>query len=390
MLELILGTYGTLCWLVFKKWKLVPTNTYTVCTAILVAIFFLGFLGLMLIRYQPASPDARLYVYTTPIVPAVRGVVKEVNMQQGQPLKQGQPMFQIDPVPYQAEVDRLEAALAIASTDTGQLEEKVAAAVAAVAQADASMVRTGSELKLAETELSRVTKLLSTGAIAQQRYDMIKQNVDGLRAALTQAQSAKTQAEAQERDVRLGLANQVDGQTPEVREIVAQLTNARWELEQTTVRAPADGYAVQMTLKPGQMAVNLPLAPAMIFVHGDKPELLASFPQNVVAVLQPGQKAELAFKAYPGRVFPATVKFLLPATAEGQLQPSGTMRTLSAASAPGRVPVVFEYDDEIASLGLPGGAQATVAVYTDHFHALGILRKIVLRIKSWENYLFLP
>lgn len=29
MIELILGTYGALCWLVFKKWKLIPVNTYT-------------------------------------------------------------------------------------------------------------------------------------------------------------------------------------------------------------------------------------------------------------------------------------------------------------------------------------------------------------------------
>ncbi|MCC7517174.1 MAG: HlyD family secretion protein [Pseudomonadales bacterium] len=390
MLELILGTYGSLCWLVFKKWKLVPTNTYTVCTAILIGAGFLAFMGLMLIRYHPASDDARLYVYTTPIVPSVKGIVKEISMTPGQTLHKNDPMFQIDPTPYQMEVQRLEAALDIASTDVGQLEEKVAAAAAAVAQASATIERTATELKLAETELARVTRLLSTGAIAQQRYDMIRQNVDGLRATLTQAQAAKQQAEAQERDVRLGLANQVDGQTPEVREILAQLSNARWELEQTTVRAPGDGYAVQMVLREGQMAVPLPLSPAMIFVHDDKPELVASFPQNVIAVLAEGQEAELAFKAYPGRVFPAKVKKILPAAAEGQLSPSGTIRTLTPARAPGRIPVIFEYGDEIAALKLPGGSQAIAAVYTDDFHALSIMRKIVLRIKSWENYLFLP
>jgi hypothetical protein len=52
--------------------------------------------------------------------------------------------------------------------------------------------------------------------------------------------------------------------------------------------------------------------------------------------------------------------------------------------------VVFEYGDDIEGLNLPGGAQATAAIYTEHFHVLSILRKIILRIKSWENYLFLP
>lgn len=390
MLELILGTYGALCWLLFKKWKIIPTNTYTVCTAILIGGAFLAVMGLLLIRYQPSSNDARLYVYTTPIVPPVRGIVKEITMRPGEPLRNGQPMFQIDPVPFQLEVQRLEAALEIASTDVGQLEEKVAAAAAAVTQAQANIVRISSELQLAEVEFNRVEKLLGTGAISEQRYDMVKQNLAGFRAQMAEAQGAKTQAEAEERDVRLGLANQVGGQTPEVREILAQLENARWELEQTTVRAPGDGYAAQMILRPGQMAVPLPLAPAMVFVHADKPELVASFPQNVVAVLASGQEAELAFKAYPGRIFKAKVQKILPATAEGQLLASGNLRTLTPASAPGRMQIVFSYDDDVADLHLPAGSQAHVAVYTEHFHVLGILRKIILRIKSWENYLFLP
>jgi multidrug resistance efflux pump len=38
---------------------------------------------------------------------------------------------------------------------------------------------------------------------------------------------------------------------------------------------------------------------------------------------------------------------------------------------------------------LPGGAVARVAVYTDHWHEFALLRKILLRMKSWENYIFL-
>jgi hypothetical protein len=110
----------------------------------------------------------------------------------------------------------------------------------------------------------------------------------------------------------------------------------------------------------------------------------------VIADLKPGLEAELAFKAYPGRVFPATLSHLVPATAEGQLTPSGQLRTATAESAPGRVLVAFNYGEDIEELKLPGGAQASIAVYTDHLHALSLVRKIVLRIKSWENYIFLP
>jgi hypothetical protein len=54
----------------------------------------------------------------------------------------------------------------------------------------------------------------------------------------------------------------------------------------------------------------------------------------------------------------------------------------------GEVLVVFEYDEDMESEKLHAGTLGTVAVYTHNLHALGLLRKIVLRIKSWENYVF--
>ena len=60
MVELIIGTYGLVCWLVFKKFRLIPVNAYTVCTAIMIGIAMLGILGVLLLKYQPASSDGRL------------------------------------------------------------------------------------------------------------------------------------------------------------------------------------------------------------------------------------------------------------------------------------------------------------------------------------------
>ena len=57
-------------------------------------------------------------------------------------------------------------------------------------------------------------------------------------------------------------------------------------------------------------------------------------------------------------------------------------------TAHGHVPVVFDYDEDVSGLNLPVGAQASIAIYTDRVHALSFLRKIILRIKSWENFVF--
>src|SRR5215471_15119835 len=97
MVELIVGTYGVMCWLVFKKFKLVPVTTYTVCTAILGGVVILLLLFVSLSVFHPVSHDGRMYAPVVQIVPEVRGVVTEVPVVANQPLKKGDVLFRIEP-----------------------------------------------------------------------------------------------------------------------------------------------------------------------------------------------------------------------------------------------------------------------------------------------------
>jgi multidrug resistance efflux pump len=433
MVELIIATYGLICWLVFKKFRLIPVNAYTVCTAIMIGVAILGVLGILLLKYQPASSDGRLYTVTTPIVPQVSGQVIAVPVASNAPLREGDVLFQIDPSPYQYEVNRLEAKLESANTNLSQLEKRLTAAQAATAQAKADVAASESEydrqaqqqrdqaaavveqvsaqLSMARKDYDRYKQLVEKGTISRRKFEQVSEDAERLeaqrrqaQAALAQAEEAITgggaslqaarerlrQAEAEEEEIRVELEAQSGGVNPDVQQVVAELGLARWRLQETTVRAPADGYVTQLALRPGQMTSTLPLTPVMVFVHGEQPTLFATFPQNVIVDLKPGLEAELAFKAYPGKIFKATVSHVLPTTEEGQFTTGGQLRTSTSAAAPGRIPVVFDYGSDIADLKLPGGAQATAAIYTDHVHVLAIIRKIILRIKSWENYIFLP
>lgn len=268
-----------------------------------------------------------------------------------------------------------------------------------------------SELGLARKDENRYRALLGREIIPRQQYEEAQQRVASLEAQLRQATAAERQAteklgaggdrirsvqerlrvaEAQEREARLAFDARSDGVNPEVRRITAELDQKRWELENTVTRAPADGFVTQLILRPGQMAVPFPIAPVVVFVHDEEATLGASFPQNVIAGIKPGLEAELAFKSYPGRVFKAKVLRVLPAIPEGQLRAGGQLLSLPSDRASGRIPVIFSYGEDVASLELPAGSQATVAVYTERMHALAIVRRILLRIKSWENYIFVP
>src|SRR5687768_16949808 len=97
MIELIIGTYGLVCWLVFKKFKLVPVNTYSIFTAILGGVVILVVLFILLSVYHPISHDGRMYTYVVQIVPNVRGTVVEVPVEANTPVKQGDVLFRIDP-----------------------------------------------------------------------------------------------------------------------------------------------------------------------------------------------------------------------------------------------------------------------------------------------------
>jgi multidrug resistance efflux pump len=431
MIELIIGTYGIACWLLFKKFRLIPTTTYTVCTAILGGIVLLMGIMILLSMCHPVTHDGRFYTSITPIVPQVRGKVVEVPVVANQPLKEGDKLFQLERRPYELEVERLEAALAGMNSQVAQLSERLGAAEAAKRGAEANLLVSESEydrqarielqqaedqarqlksrLEYAKTNLARNQELRKTNVVTQQELEGFETQVKSLtgeynqavgayRAAeekiasggnrLTAAREALKAAEAEEREARLALEAESDGMNPDVRQTIAQLENARWELEQTTVRAPSDGYATYIGLRPGQMATPMPMTAPMVFVTKEKAQFIATFPQNVIAMIEPGFEAELAFKAYPGRIFKAKVLRVVPIIPEGQFTASGQLQSATAAHAPGRIPVIFEYGDEVAALDLPAGSQASVAIYTHHFHAMSIVRKIILRIKSWENYVF--
>lgn len=427
MIELIIGTYGVLCWLLFKRFKLIPVTTYTVVTAILGGMAILLFLYVTLSVFHPVSHDGRLYTAVVQVVPQVGGTVIEVPVEANKPVKAGDVLFRIDPKPYQIEVDRLKALLQSKNVKFAQLAEQLAAAEAATKEARANLLVAESQFdrqareayEQAASQVEQVEKRLNLAKANQDRLERVgaaasAQELDSARTRVLSLQEEQKQAvsgkavakeklqagsgnleaarqqiarlEADERKIKLDLQAESDGVNPEVREIMAQLDKARWQLEQTVVRAPTDGYVPQQFLRPGMMAVPFPVKPLMVFVVDERPTLVASFPQKAIANVKPGVEAEAVFKAYPGRSFKLKVRRVLTAIREGELDASGQILSTASADAHGNVPVVFDYDEDVSGLNLPVGAQASIAIYTDQLHALSIVRKIILRMKSWENY----
>ena len=112
-------------------------------------------------------------------------------------------------------------------------------------------------------------------------------------------------------------------------------------------------------------------------------------PKQATKVVKAGDEAEVAIDAVPGRVFRGKVRTVLDAIAAGQIQASGALVDFAERTDGGRALAIIDLEDDISKYQIPVGAAGQVAIYTEHWHYVSLLRKILLRMRSWENYLFL-
>ncbi len=371
---LLILTYTALCVVVFKVFK-IPLNKWSVPTAALGGVILIGGLVLLMNYNHPYTYMAREYYVTTPIVPAVGGIVVEVEVEPNELVEKGDVLFRIDPRPYEAIVRQKQALLAGTREGVLELEQAMAAARARVIEVTANRDRSEGVFRRYEAGFAR-------GAFSEI-------DLENRRQLYLADEAALERAEADYERARLAFESGIDGENPDVARLQAELADARYDLERTVVRAPTSGYVTQLALRPGMMAANLPLRPVMVFVHDEQPSLVAAFRQNSALRLRAGYEAEIVFPSIPGRVFKGRIERVLPNLGEGQLSATGTMVQTSQLQAIGRIPVIIEIEDDMSEFELPAGSRAQVAVYSDHFHHVAIMRRILLRMSGWQNYLYL-
>ena len=375
MEAILLGIYSFFVWLIFIKFKWLPWNTRSQVIVAIIPIVGITALILMLNVFAPSSADVRVIKYVVQIMPQVKGRVIEVPIEGNKLYKKGEVLFRIDPTPYELDVKSLEAQLAETEGQAKQLRE----------QLKSTAGNTGSikaQRELARLRVTQNQELVSTGAGSQ--FDLDKAQAD-----LAQLDSQVTTALANEAQVRAQLAAIVGGDQASVAKIKADLAKSRWELEQTTTYAPADGYVINLQLRPGSMVVPFPVAPALSFVEEDY-LVIALFHQNELHQVAPGNEAEIALITKPGAIIKAHVDSIVWAQRQGQSPMSGIVpQTGAQPLPPGRFAVKLSIDPKHQDVFLAAGASGQGAIYTERMAAIHILRKVILRVGSYTNYLIL-
>lgn len=403
MEALLLAIYSLFVWFIFIKKKWLPWNTKSQVTVVVIPIVAMAALILTLNVIAPSTSDVRVIKYVVQVIPQVKGRVIEVPVEPNRLVKKGELLFRIDPTQYQND-------LSVAKAKLAADEAKLAQAVANVADAAASARQLQEQLKSASGQVSALQPRLDLARLRVRQNKELVASGAGDRFALEQAEANAIEldgqiatAKANEAQVAQKLSGQVNGEQASVAAARAQLAtakaqvdasradlaNTQWNLDQTSVYAPANGYAINVQLRPGSFVTAFPVAPAMSFVE-ETYQVIGLYQQNELTMVEPGNEAEIILNMYPGRVIKAKVDSIVWAQGQGQVAQSGTLpQTGVFPQAPGRFPVKLEVDEKDRELFLAAGAVGDGAIYTNHVAAIHIIRKVILRVGSITNYLVL-
>jgi len=432
VIVIIIGLYAAIIWLLFFKLKIVEPNAKSYTAAAIIGVVIVGTILLASNLFQPYSKSAVVSQYVVQVAPRVSGMVTRIDAHPNVPVEKGDVLFELDPRPFQATVDGLQAALVQAEQNAKMLENNLDSARANVANARAALVNSQQKVKqfqaaltaatanvaqvtaqrdLAQLNYDRVVaaKEEDEGAIADATVDAKRQSLIGLEDSLAkaianeaearvvveavldgentvvvQAQAQLDSAEAAESKARLALDSVIDGENTAVAQTRAQLRNAELNLSFTTIYAPTDGFVTSLYLREGFMVG--PRAPVMTLVDTSERYLVAPLGQNVVRHVEEGNDVEVALVLYPGKILEGTVDSIIWATGEGQGDPSGALPAADTVTGGTALAVRVSFPDLPADLELPVGAGGRAAIYTAKGKPLSVIRKITLRMYSWLNY----
>lgn len=176
----------------------------------------------------------------------VGGVVQKVVVQNGDKVKRGQLIAQVDPVDYSLQVDQ---------------------AKVQVKQAETS-------LNVARSAYQRTDRLYESNSVSLSEYEQAKGNYEANKAQLEAAQK--------------------------------QVEAAQNQLAYAQLRAPFDGVISNLSIESGELVgVGTPIG--TISTQGN-PEAEVGVPDNVIGSLKPGQKVNILLSAIPETVFEGTIK----------------------------------------------------------------------------------
>lgn len=317
------------------------------------------------------TDDAEVDGHMNPVAAKISGNVLEVLVTDNQQVKAGQVLVKIDPRDFQARVDQMRAALALAqaqsnaanvtvpktqeltqsanSNASAGLQGAVADQASAnqtyqmaqtsdLSYANAEVAKQQATFDKAQSDLARMKPLADKAEISRQQYDsyvaaaqvaqgdldaakqrlaqaqqnvgVAKAKLDSKTAEVAKARAAQVQANANRKQVNIDAANAAAAGAS-IKAAEANLAAAELQLSYATVVAPVDGVVTHKSVEVGQ--VLQPGQGLLILVPLQDVWVTADFKETQLAKVRPGQKVEIKVDMY-GETFTGHVDSVAGAT----------------------------------------------------------------------------
>jgi membrane fusion protein (multidrug efflux system) len=314
-----------------------------------------------------SADDAYVRAGKLMVTTDVSGIVTSIDVHEGQHVKQGQVLFQVDPHQFQIALDNVKAQLAQVALNVEAMKQDYQRMLKDIEAQQA-------QVQLDQANYDRYAALIRTDVVSKANYD---QSRFTLAADKNKLESLKQQAQVQLARLS-GNPDLPPEDHPLYRQVKAQVDEAQRQLDHATVRAPFDGIVTQVdSLQRGTYLVSATAAltntGAVGLVATDRIWVDANLKETDLTHVKPGDRAQISVDSYPGRVWSGTVQSISPGT-------GSEFSILPAQNASGnwvkvvqRVPVRIRVDQKPGDPVLRAGMSVVVDIDTGHSRSLAEL-----------------
>lgn len=259
-------------------------------------------------RFMISTDDAYVQADMAFVSPKVSGYIEQIQVEDNQHVKAGDPLFVVDAGDYRIAVDQAAAQIATLDKTLARIDAQITAAHASLQQAEAQRNSAQAAADNAQRTQARTAQLVKTHVATQAQLDDAQTAVDQARASLASAEAQIAAATANIGVLEAQRAESASNQAS------LRLTKdkAERDLGFTVMRAPYDGVVGNRSVERGDLVS--PGQKLAVIVPMNKLYVVANFKETQLARLVPGEKVRIAVDAIHNETIEGTVSSLAPAS----------------------------------------------------------------------------
>jgi len=246
----------------------------------------------------------------------VGGALKKIYVQEGDKVKAGDFLAEIDDEQYKIKLDLAQAQLkgteaSLSEVKAGARNQELNAALNEVQRIKAQLAAAEKALAFEQENLLRLNKLYKQGAITKQELDAQELKLNTAKETLKSLQAQKDAAQAQLNLLEAGARHEtIDKMSSSVEMASLKAKLAKLNLAKTKITAPASGTIISCNFEEGEIIP--PGAEVITLLDTENLWLNSYIPEDQLNQVQKGQLVNLMVDAYPDKVFKGKVEFIAP------------------------------------------------------------------------------